>query len=134
MALICFLHCRRHAISQDYQYHYQATVMSFFLLNCYRVQYRMAASTTTKGESYVKREEKLRNEVRAMLQQDDHKVVVDFDPLHLLELIDTLQRLGLSYHLRMKTKALWWWKKTRLVEKLNFARDRLMENFFWTVG
>ena len=45
--------------------------------------------------------------MRAMLQQDDHKVVVDFDPLHLLELIDTLQRLGLSYHLRMKTKALW---------------------------
>ncbi|GAY63438.1 hypothetical protein CUMW_225590 [Citrus unshiu] len=81
--------------------------MSLFLLNCYRVQYRMAASTTTKGESYVKREEKLRKEVRAMQQHDDHKVVVDFDPLHLLELIDTLQRLGLSYHLRMKTKELW---------------------------
>ncbi|KAK9175658.1 hypothetical protein WN944_027665 [Citrus x changshan-huyou] len=49
--------------------------MSLFLLNCYRVQYRMAASTTTKGESYVKREEKLRKEVRAMQQHDDHKVV-----------------------------------------------------------
>ncbi|GAY68624.1 hypothetical protein CUMW_265560 [Citrus unshiu] len=60
-----------------------------------------------RGESYVKIEEKLRKEVRAMLQQDDHKVVVDFDPLHLLELIDTLQRLGLSYHLRIKTKELW---------------------------
>ncbi|KAG8368601.1 hypothetical protein BUALT_Bualt15G0062400 [Buddleja alternifolia] len=27
-----------------------------------------------------------------------------------------------------------WWKKTRLAETLPFARDRLVENYFWNIG
>ena len=27
-----------------------------------------------------------------------------------------------------------WWRKTELGKKLRFARDQLMENFFWTIG
>ena len=27
-----------------------------------------------------------------------------------------------------------WWRHTRQGQKLKFARDRLMENFLWTVG
>ena len=45
---------------------------------------------------YARQLEKLKEQVRAMLQQDDK--VVDFDPLHQLELIDNLHRLGVSYH------------------------------------
>jgi (-)-alpha-terpineol synthase len=44
-----------------------------------------------QGESFAGRIDKLKEEVRMMF----HKVV---DPLEKLELIDILQRLGLSYH------------------------------------
>nr|AQT33224.1 chloroplast sabinene synthase [Murraya koenigii] len=101
-----------------------------------RVQYRMAASTTTstikpadqtiirrsadyrptiwsfdylqsldskyKGESYARQLEKLKEQVKAMLQQD-YKAV-DLDPLHQLELIDNLHRLGVSYHFKDEIK------------------------------
>lgn len=44
-----------------------------------------------QGESYTRRIEKLKGEVRTMLC----KVV---DPLQQLEVIDIIQRLGVSYH------------------------------------
>lgn len=27
-----------------------------------------------------------------------------------------------------------WWKETRLADALPFARDRVVENYFWTLG
>ena len=27
-----------------------------------------------------------------------------------------------------------WWKNIRIAEKLTFIRDRIVENFFWTIG
>ena len=44
-----------------------------------------------QGESYTRRVNKLKEEVRMMLE----KMV---DPVNKLELIDLLQKLGLSYH------------------------------------
>ena len=52
-----------------------------------------------KGESYTKRVNKLKEEVRMMLD----KMV---DPINKLELIDLLQKLGLSYHFEDDIKKL----------------------------
>jgi (-)-alpha-terpineol synthase len=52
-----------------------------------------------KGESYTRRVNKLKEEVRMML----NKVV---DPSNQLELIDILQKLGLSYHFEDEIKKL----------------------------
>ena len=52
-----------------------------------------------KGESYTRRVNKLKEEVRMMLD----KMV---DPTNYLELIDMLQKLGLSYHFEDEIKKL----------------------------
>ncbi len=52
-----------------------------------------------QGESYIGRVNKLKEEVRMMLD----KVV---DPINQLELIDILQKLGLSYYFEDKIKKL----------------------------
>ena len=36
----------------------------------------------------------------------------------------------MTYFLCIKS----WWRNTELGQKLSFARDQLMENFFWTLG
>ncbi|KAJ0018519.1 hypothetical protein Pint_09994 [Pistacia integerrima] len=48
------------------------------------------------GEQFAKRVEKLKEEVRLMLNS--------VDPLHRLELIDDLERLGVSYHFQEEIK------------------------------
>ena len=55
-----------------------------------------------QGESYARQLEKLKEQVSAMLQQDNK--VVDLDTLHQLELIDNLHRLGVSYHFEDEIK------------------------------
>ena len=52
-----------------------------------------------QGESYTRRVNKLKEEVRMML---DKKV----DPVNKLELINLLQKLGLSYHFEEDIKKL----------------------------
>ncbi|KDO45600.1 hypothetical protein CISIN_1g044511mg, partial [Citrus sinensis] len=63
---------------------YGPTIWSF--------DYIQSLDSKYKGESYAKQLEKPKEQVSAMLQQDDK--VVDLDPLHQLELIDNLHRLG----------------------------------------
>ncbi|KAI9197715.1 hypothetical protein LWI28_002989 [Acer negundo] len=53
--------------------------------------YIQSLSSEFAGKKYANRVQELKEDVRAML-------VKGSDPLHQMELIDTLQRLGLSYH------------------------------------
>ena len=53
-----------------------------------------------QGEVHTGKINKLKGQVRMMLQ----KVV---DPLEQLELIDILQKLGLSYHFECEVKSNW---------------------------
>ncbi|KAJ7949825.1 Myrcene synthase, chloroplastic [Quillaja saponaria] len=57
----------------------------------------------------------------------------NMNPL-LLELAKLDFNMVQATHQEDLKQASSWWKKSGLGEKLSFARDRLMENFFWTVG
>ncbi|KAK1556278.1 hypothetical protein Q3G72_001935 [Acer saccharum] len=57
----------------------------------------------------------------------------DMNPV-LLELAKLDFNVVQATHQEDLKHASTWWRNTGLGEKLNFARDRLMEAFFWTVG
>ncbi|KAL9413319.1 hypothetical protein AB3S75_041902 [Citrus x aurantiifolia] len=73
---------------------YGPTIWSF--------DYIQSLNSKYKGESYARQLEKLKEQVSAMLQQDNK--VVNLDLLHQLELIDNLHRLGVSYHFEDEIK------------------------------
>ncbi|XP_038902516.1 terpene synthase 10-like [Benincasa hispida] len=64
---------------------------------------------------------------------DIYEKKVDMNPM-LLEFAKLDFNRVQSIHQRDLKYASSWWRSTGLGEKLSFARDRLTENFFWTVG
>ncbi|KAL9416656.1 hypothetical protein AB3S75_039782 [Citrus x aurantiifolia] len=74
---------------------YQPSIWSY--------DYLQSLSNGYAGESCAQRIEKLKGEVRLML--DNYKEVDDYvDALHYLEIVDNLQRLGVSYHFEGEIK------------------------------
>ncbi|XP_023512338.1 terpene synthase 10-like [Cucurbita pepo subsp. pepo] len=61
-------------------------------------EYIQSLNSEFKGEIYVERFNKLKEEVGVLINQ------IKDDPLKRLELIDTLQRLGISYHFENEIK------------------------------
>ncbi|KAK9185738.1 hypothetical protein WN943_026097 [Citrus x changshan-huyou] len=57
----------------------------------------------------------------------------DMNPI-LLELAKVDFNIVQAVHQENLKYASRWWKKTGLGENLNFVRDRIVENFIWTVG
>ncbi|KAJ0081036.1 hypothetical protein Patl1_10180 [Pistacia atlantica] len=70
---------------------YQPSIWSFDYVQSLKSEY--------VGESWAQRVKKLKKDVRLML---DTMV----DPLHQLELVDDLQRLGISYHFEYEIKSI----------------------------
>ncbi|XP_038902678.1 terpene synthase 10-like [Benincasa hispida] len=64
---------------------------------------------------------------------DIYERKVDMNPI-LLEFAKLDFNRVQSIHQQDLKYASSWWKGSGLGEKLKFARDRIMENFFWTVG
>ncbi|KAG5224360.1 terpene synthase [Salix suchowensis] len=62
-----------------------------------------------------------------------YETKTDMEPI-LLELAKLDFNMVQAIHQEDLKHSTRWWKSTGLGEKLDFARDRLMENFFWTVG
>ena len=67
-----------------------------------------------QGEIYVGRFNELKREIRLIINQ-----IID-DPLKQLELIDTLQRLGISYHFENEIKNV-----------LKTTYEKSYENDYW---
>ncbi|KEH38237.1 terpene synthase 10 isoform X2 [Medicago truncatula] len=59
-------------------------------------------------------------------QQNKNHVLLEFAQLDF-NILQSLYQEDLKYTSR-------WWKRTTLGDNLSFARDRLVENFVWTVG
>ena len=39
------------------------------------------------------------------------------------------------YHIPVDVHVVWsWWRETGLANQLHFSRDRIVENYFWTIG
>ncbi|XP_022928010.1 myrcene synthase, chloroplastic-like [Cucurbita moschata] len=85
-------------------------------------EYIESLSSQFKEEIYVKRFNQLKEEVGELMNQ-----IID-DPLKQLELIDTLQRLGISYHFENEIKNV----LQRTYEKSNESDDLEKNNLYAT--
>ncbi|XP_071722521.1 terpene synthase 10-like [Rutidosis leptorrhynchoides] len=72
-----------------------------------------------------------RSEARWFINTYEIKEDMNPDLLALAKLDFNIVQAIHQDDLRYSSK---WWRSTGLVEKLNFARDRLVENFLWTTG